>query len=75
MLPLVAQGPIPFPALVPSRLQGHASAELDWTGLSAQAIVNRVIEGGGGVVLMHFQGPHTLEALRQLDVGPLTGQG
>jgi peptidoglycan/xylan/chitin deacetylase (PgdA/CDA1 family) len=57
------------------RLQLWDVDTLDWTGLSAQAIVNRVIEGGGGVVLMHFQGPHTLEALRQLDVGPLTGQG
>jgi peptidoglycan/xylan/chitin deacetylase (PgdA/CDA1 family) len=47
---------------------------LDWTGLSGQAIVGRIYDGGGGMVLMHFQGRHTLEALKVLDIAALTGQ-
>ena len=57
------------------RLQFWDVDTLDWTGLGGQAIVSRIYDGGGGVVLMHFQGRHTLEALKLLDVPGLTGQG
>jgi peptidoglycan/xylan/chitin deacetylase (PgdA/CDA1 family) len=57
------------------RLQLWDVDTLDWTGLGAQAIVTRIYDGGGGVILMHFQGRHTLEALKLLDIPSLTGQG
>jgi peptidoglycan/xylan/chitin deacetylase (PgdA/CDA1 family) len=56
------------------RLQLWDVDTLDWTGLSAKGIVARIYDGGGGVILMHFQGRHTLEALKLLDVPSLTGQ-
>ena len=37
----------------------------DWAGTSADFMLNQ-IRGHSGVVLMHFQGLHTLEALQQL---------
>ncbi len=57
------------------RLQFWDVDTLDWTGLSGSSIVSRIYDGGGGVVLMHFQGRHTLEALKLLDIPTLTGQG
>ena len=56
------------------RLQFWDVDTLDWTGLSGAAIVSRVYDGGGGVVLMHFHGRHTLEALKLMDIPALTGQ-
>jgi peptidoglycan/xylan/chitin deacetylase (PgdA/CDA1 family) len=56
------------------RLQFWDVDTLDWTGLSGQAIVSRIYDGGGGVVLMHFHGRHTLEALKLMDIAALTGQ-
>jgi peptidoglycan/xylan/chitin deacetylase (PgdA/CDA1 family) len=40
----------------------------DWSGVPASRILDQINELGGGVVLMHFQGRHTMEALRQLDL-------
>ena len=37
----------------------------DWTGVGAQDLVAS-IRGWGGVVLMHFHGAHTVEAIRML---------
>jgi peptidoglycan/xylan/chitin deacetylase (PgdA/CDA1 family) len=56
------------------RLQFWDVDTLDWTGLSGPAIVSRIYDGGGGVVLMHFHGRHTLEALKLMDIPALTGQ-
>jgi peptidoglycan/xylan/chitin deacetylase (PgdA/CDA1 family) len=57
------------------RLQFWDVDTLDWTRLGGRAITSRINEGGGGIVLVHFHGRHTLEALKQLDVAELTGQG
>lgn len=45
---------------------------LDWSGSPASVIVRRMYDGGGGVILMHLQGRHTLEALRQLNLGDVS---
>jgi peptidoglycan/xylan/chitin deacetylase (PgdA/CDA1 family) len=44
----------------------------DWRGASAGEILQSIYNGGGGVILLHFFGRHTLEALRQLDIQPAT---
>lgn len=40
----------------------------DWAEASAPRMLNQINELGGGLILMHFQGRHTQEALRQLDL-------
>ena len=50
------------------RIQMWDVETYDWSGVSASRILDQINELGGGVVLMHFQGRHTMEALRQLDL-------
>lgn len=40
----------------------------DWSEASTPRILGRINDLGGGMILMHFQGRHTQEALRQLDM-------
>jgi peptidoglycan/xylan/chitin deacetylase (PgdA/CDA1 family) len=40
----------------------------DWAQAPADRILSQIKDLGGGVILMHFQGRHTMEALRQLDL-------
>lgn len=39
---------------------------LDWQGLSVEAMLDRINQGGGGMISCHFWGPNTIELLRRL---------